>query len=133
MDPWSKGVLVVMALIAVWTCLSVLIERDERREANDNDLDPRDAESAGSVSPFPRSTAVPTDRASRRADLAVRTHRAQSRVHAVRVDEQGVGDRAKDQMKTSTRVGEPRRTGALATTATTRQPLASADAGEGRR
>jgi hypothetical protein len=93
MDPWSKGVLVVMALIAVWTCLSVLIERDERREANDNDLDPRDAESAGSVSPFPRSTAVPTDRASRRADLAVRTHRAQSRVQAVRVDESRVGDR----------------------------------------
>jgi hypothetical protein len=93
MDPWSKGVLVAMALIAVWTCLSVLIERDERREANDNDLDPRDAESAGSVSPFPRSTAVPTDRASRRADLAVRTHRAQSRVQAVRVDESRVGDR----------------------------------------
>jgi hypothetical protein len=93
MDPWSKGVLVVMALIAVWTCLSVLIERDERREANDNDLDPRDAESAGSVTPFPRSTAVPTDRASRRADLAVRTHRAQSRVHAVRVDQSRVGDR----------------------------------------
>jgi hypothetical protein len=93
MDPWSKGVLVVMALIAVWTCLSVLIERDERREANDNDLDPRDAESAGSVTPFPRSTAVPTDRASRRADLAVRTHRAQSRVQAVRVDESRVGDR----------------------------------------
>jgi hypothetical protein len=93
MDPWSTGVLVVMALIAVWTCLSVLIERDERRQANDDDLDPRDAESAGSVTPFPRSTAVPTDRASRRADLAVRTHRAQSRVHAVRVDESRVGDR----------------------------------------
>jgi hypothetical protein len=31
MDPWSKGVLVAMALIAVWTCLSVLIERDEQR------------------------------------------------------------------------------------------------------
>jgi hypothetical protein len=93
MDPISTGVLIAMALIAVWTCLSVLIERDERRQANDNDLDPRDAESAGSVTPFPRSTAVPTDRAQRRADLAVRTHRAQGRVHAVRVDESRVGDR----------------------------------------
>jgi hypothetical protein len=93
MDPWSKGVLVAMALIAVWTCLSVLIERDERREANDNDLDPRDAESAGSVTPFPRSTAVPTDRASRRADLEVRTHRAESRVHAVRLGKHWMGNR----------------------------------------
>jgi hypothetical protein len=41
MDPWSKGVLAVMALIAVWTCLSVLIERDQRREeARRADPDP---------------------------------------------------------------------------------------------
>jgi hypothetical protein len=32
MDPWSKGVLVVMAIVAVCTILSVLIERDQRRE-----------------------------------------------------------------------------------------------------
>jgi hypothetical protein len=94
MDPMSKFVLAAMAIAGVWLSLSVLIERDQRKaEANDDDLDPRDAESAGSVTPFPRSTAVPTDRASRRADLAVRTLRAQSRVHAVRVDESRVGDR----------------------------------------
>jgi hypothetical protein len=59
MDPWSTGVLVVMALIAVWTCLSVLIERDERKtEAERDEADPMAVRAdrtsvpvAGAVSP----------------------------------------------------------------------------------
>jgi hypothetical protein len=96
MDPMSKVVLAVMAIVAVSTILSVLIERDQRREeaiTRDDDLDPRDAEPMGAAVPFPRSTAVPTDRASRRADLEVRTHRAESRVHAVRLGKHWMGNR----------------------------------------
>jgi hypothetical protein len=96
MDRWSWIVLGIMTLCAVWIRLSVLIERDQRKQEaleRDDDLDPRDAEPMGVTPAFPRATAVPTDRAQRRADLAVRTHRAQSRVHAVRLDESRVGDR----------------------------------------
>jgi hypothetical protein len=96
MDRWSWIVLGIMTLCAVWIRLSVLIERDQRKQEaleRDDDLDPRDAEPMGAAVPFPRSTAVPTDRASRRADLEVRTHRAESRVHAVRLGKHWMGNR----------------------------------------
>jgi hypothetical protein len=58
MDPWSAGVLTGLAIAGVWICLSVLIERDERREAANDRPDPMAVRAdrtsvpvAGAVSP----------------------------------------------------------------------------------
>jgi hypothetical protein len=107
MDPWSKFVLASMAVIAVATILSVLIERDQRREeAERDDPDPRNY-------PLDR----PSDLRKYGTRLPVDGAVSQSGAHVsdVRQNDRGLVMRdqmtAEERRKRFTRVGQTARTG----------------------
>jgi hypothetical protein len=99
MDPWSKFVLASMAVIAVATILSVLIERDQRREEAER-ADP------DSLAVRDHGTRLPVDGAVSQSGAAVSDVRQNDRGLVMR-DQMT----AEERRKRFTRVGRTARTG----------------------